>query len=85
MENLEGLPFVGAAGKRFSCLLEVASLKREDVYITNLVLCRPTGNRRPREEVEACRGFLQKHIAIIRPEIVVALGKPQPRPCWEET
>jgi uracil-DNA glycosylase family 4 len=76
MEDLAGLPFVGAAGKRLNRLLEVASLKREDVYITNVVLCRPPGNRRPRrEEVEACRGFLQERMAIITPEIVVALGK----------
>lgn len=75
-EDASGLPFVGAAGKNLDRLLKAASLKRDDVYITNAVLCRPPGNRRPTDaEIEACRGFLEETLRIIDPKIVMALGK----------
>ena len=75
-EDRLGLPFVGSAGKRLNELLKIASLKRENVYVTNVVLCRPPENRRPApEEINACRGFLEERMAIIRPQLIVALGK----------
>ncbi|AMP21319.1 uracil-DNA glycosylase [endosymbiont 'TC1' of Trimyema compressum] len=74
-ENLEGEPFVGEAGKLLDKILEAVSIKREDVYITNIIKCRPPKNRTPKEdEVEACREFVEAEIALVNPEIIVALG-----------
>lgn len=75
-EDKQGVPFVGAAGKNLNDLLEEAGLKREDVYITNVVKARPPGNRDPTdEEIEACRPFLEGEISVIKPKLVVALGR----------
>lgn len=75
-EDLQGLPFVGAAGKILDSLLAEAKLKREDIFITNVVKCRPPQNRDPLpEEVEACRGYLERQVALIRPRIIVLLGR----------
>jgi DNA polymerase len=75
-EDEQGKPFVGAAGKILSSLLESIKLKREDVYITNVVKCRPPMNRDPLpEEVACCADYLQKEVEIIEPKIIVLLGR----------
>lgn len=75
-EDREGIPFVGAAGKFLNKLLEIVSLKREDVYIANILKCRPPKNRDPLpEEIEACSPFLDKQIEIIKPKIIICLGR----------
>ena len=74
-EDNQGLPFVGAAGKLLTELMESIGLRREDVYITNLVKCRPPNNRPPRrDEVETCRSYLQRQIFLIRPRIICPMG-----------
>lgn len=75
-EDQQGLPFVGAAGKFLDELLEMIGLNRDQVFIANVIKCRPPGNRDPRpEEIEACRPFLDRQIALIRPQIIVTLGR----------
>ncbi|HVW67208.1 MAG TPA: uracil-DNA glycosylase [Candidatus Peribacteraceae bacterium] len=75
-EDEQKRPFVGPAGKLLSELLESIGLKREDVYITNIVKFRPPDNRDPTpEEKEACLPFLQMEIAIIKPKVLVPLGR----------
>ena len=75
-ENEQGLPFVGAAGRYLEELLESISLKRNDVFITNVVKCRPPGNRDPQaEELSACNGYLERQIHAINPKVIVTLGR----------
>jgi len=75
-EDKQGVPFVGAAGKNLNALLHEAGLKRENVYIGNVLKCRPPNNRAPLpDEIEACRQFLEKQIFVIKPKLVVALGR----------
>ena len=76
-EDLQGEPFVGRAGQRFTDIITKGmGLKREDVYIANVVKCRPPENRNPEpDEVAACEPFLKKQIDLIRPKIIVGLGK----------
>ena len=75
-EDVKGRPFVGAAGKLLDKLLALAGFRREEVYIANVLKCRPPGNRDPRpEEVEACTPFLDRQIQIIRPKVIVTLGR----------
>ena len=75
-ENEQGRPFVGAAGKFLSELLARAGLTREEVFITNVVKCRPPGNRDPLpEELAACRDYLETQITTIDPKIIVTLGR----------
>ncbi len=75
-EDQQGKPFVGAAGQFLNELLQSVGLKREDVYITNVVKCRPPGNRDPQpEEIEACRAYLDRQIAAIKPKVIVTLGR----------
>ncbi|MCX6809271.1 MAG: uracil-DNA glycosylase [Candidatus Berkelbacteria bacterium] len=75
-EDELGLPFVGAAGKLLDAMLESIDLKREDVYIANVVKHRPPGNRDPKpEEVEACWPYLLEQIKIIKPKLIVCLGR----------
>lgn len=75
-EDLEGIPFVGAAGKFLNAMLESIALKREDIFITNVVKYRPPNNRDPLpEEKEACREWLAEQIRIIDPKLIVTLGK----------
>ena len=76
-EDLQGEPFVGRAGQLLTDIITKGiGLRREDVYIANVVKCRPPDNRNPEpDEVAACEPFLKKQIEIIRPEIIVALGK----------
>jgi uracil-DNA glycosylase family 4 len=75
-EDQQGIPFVGAAGKFLDELLEMIGLNRDQVFIANVVKCRPPANRDPRpEEIEACRGYLDRQIALIHPQMVVTLGR----------
>jgi len=75
-EDLQGLPFIGAAGQLLNNLLSRLRLKREEVYIANVVKCRPPGNREPEvDEVAACLPFLKKQIEAIRPRVIVTLGR----------
>ena len=74
-EDLQGIPFVGAAGKYLNELLAIAGLKREDVFIANVLKCRPPGNRDPRpEEIELCTPYLREQTRTIDPEFIVTLG-----------
>jgi uracil-DNA glycosylase family 4 len=76
-EDEQGLPFVGRAGKLLNRMLQMVNIPREDVYICNVVKCRPPGNRTPeRDEVEACSPFLFRQIDAIRPRLVCCLGAP---------
>ncbi len=76
-EDQQGLPFVGASGKYLGELLDLIGLTRNDVFITNVVKCRPPGNRDPLpEEMDACvPGYLDEQIAIIQPKIIATLGR----------
>lgn len=75
-ENIQGRPFVGAAGKFLDELLSKIGLSRDQVFITNVVKCRPPGNRDPRpEELAACEPYLERQIAAIRPRVIVTLGR----------
>lgn len=75
-EDREGLPFVGAAGQLLSKILKAIKLDRDQVYITNVVKCRPPNNRNPQpDEAAACRRFLDRQIELIRPRVILALGK----------
>jgi len=75
-EDLQGRPFVGKSGDMVTKMIQkVLLLKREDVYIANIIKCRPPQNRNPEiEEIEACKGYLLKQIEIIKPKIIVLLG-----------
>lgn len=75
-EDQQGRPFVGAAGQFLEELLELVGLKREEVFIANVIKCRPPGNRDPLpEEIEACKPFLDRQIELIQPKLVVTLGR----------
>lgn len=75
-EDLQGMPFVGAAGQYLSELLAIAGLTREEVFIANVLKCRPPGNRDPRpEEIQTCTPFLREQTRTIDPEVLVTLGK----------
>ena len=75
-ENEQGRPFVGAAGRFFDELLEGIGFKREEVFIGNVVKCRPPGNRDPQtNELEACDPYLDRQIQIINPKVIVTLGR----------
>jgi uracil-DNA glycosylase family 4 len=75
-EDRQGRPFVGAAGNYLEELLEKIDLSRQEVYITNVVKCRPPGNRDPQPaEIEACRPYLDKQIDLLRPRLIVTLGR----------
>jgi uracil-DNA glycosylase len=74
-EDLQGLPFVGRAGKLLDQLLEEVGLRRSDVFITNVLLCRPPGNRDPQpDEIDTCKPYLHKKIELIEPKIICTLG-----------
>ena len=75
-EDLQGEPFVGAAGHYLNELLGCAGLRREDVFIANVLKCRPPGNRDPRpEEIQTCTPYLREQTRTIDPEVLVTLGK----------
>jgi DNA polymerase len=74
-EDIQGKPFVGKAGKLLTQLLSEIGISRDEVYITNVVKCRPPDNRVPEEsEIEACRDYLRRQIEIINPKIILLLG-----------
>jgi len=75
-EDVQGIPFVGRAGQLLTKIIEAIGLTRDDVYIANIIKCRPPQNRNPEpDEVATCEPFLFRQIDIIKPKIVVALGK----------
>ncbi len=75
-EDLEGVPFVGQAGKLLDKILASIGLGRNDIYIANILKCRPPNNRPPQpEEISACRNILREQLEIIKPELICALGK----------
>ena len=74
-EDRQGLPFVGRAGALLTELLDGIGMRREDVFITNVLLCRPPGNRDPQpEEIESCRPYLERKLELIRPRVIGTLG-----------
>jgi len=74
-EDAQGLPFVGRAGQLLNNMIGAMELKREQVYIANIVKCRPPGNRTPeRDECDTCSPFLMRQIQVVRPKVIVALG-----------
>lgn len=75
-EDVQGEPFVGRAGQLLTKIIEAMGMRREDVYIANVIKCRPPGNRNPEpDEVEQCEPFLFRQIDQIKPKVIVALGK----------
>jgi uracil-DNA glycosylase family 4 len=75
-EDVQGIPFVGRAGQLLTKIIEAIGLQRDEVYIANVIKCRPPGNRNPeQDEVETCEPFLFQQIDIIKPKVIVALGK----------
>src|SRR5580704_9541623 len=75
-EDIQGIPFVGRAGQLLTKIIEAIDLKRDDVYIANVIKCRPPQNRNPEpDEVETCEPFLLAQIDAVRPTVIVALGK----------
>jgi len=74
-EDEQGEPFVGRAGQLLNNMIKAMGLRREDVYIANIIKCRPPGNRTPeREECQTCAPFLMRQIEVIKPKVIVALG-----------
>lgn len=75
-EDLQGRPFVGAAGQLLTKIIEAMKMRREEVYICNVVKCRPPNNRPPEpDEIAACSGYLETQLTTIRPRVICALGK----------
>jgi uracil-DNA glycosylase family 4 len=75
-EDEQGVPFVGRAGQLLTEMIRAIGLKREEVFITNIVKCRPPNNRDPKpDEAEACFGYLERQIAWIKPKIILAVGR----------
>ncbi len=75
-EDLQGVPFVGPAGKLLDSMLEMIDLDRSKIYIANMVKCRPPHNRDPQtSEMDACRSWLERQIALINPKLIVCLGR----------
>ena len=74
-EDLQGTPFVGKAGKLMNMAFEAIGLKREEVYMANIVKCRPPGNRNPQDdEANACLDYLRNQVILVKPKIIVLLG-----------
>jgi DNA polymerase len=74
-EDIQGIPFVGRAGQLLTKMIEAINLRRDDVYIANVIKCRPPGNRNPEpDEIAECEPFLFQQIAAIQPKVIVALG-----------
>jgi DNA polymerase len=85
-EDLQAKPFVGSAGKFLNEILREAGLKRENIYITNIVKCRPPGNRAPRnDEIKACAPYLEEQIKELKPKIIVLLGNSAARALLDKT
>lgn len=74
-EDIQGLPFVGKAGKLMNMAFDILGLKRDDVYIANVVKCRPPSNRNPEDdEAMACLNYLRNQVILVKPKIIVLLG-----------
>src|SRR5215831_2984259 len=74
-EDIQGIPFVGRAGQLLTKMIEAINLTRDEVYIANVIKCRPPGNRNPEpDEIEQCEPFLFQQIATVKPKVIVALG-----------
>ena len=72
---MQGEPFVGRAGQLLNNMIKAMGIQRENVYIANIIKCRPPGNRTPeRDECETCSPFLMRQIEVIKPKVIVALG-----------
>ncbi|MEI6806327.1 MAG: uracil-DNA glycosylase [Myxococcaceae bacterium] len=75
-EDEQGLPFVGRAGQLLTKMIEAMALSRDKVYICNVIKCRPPDNRNPeKDEIDSCEPFLKKQLALIKPKVIVALGR----------
>ena len=75
-EDIQGFPFVGRAGQLLTKIIEAIGLTRDEVYIANVIKCRPPGNRNPEpDDVEQCEPFLSRQIDVIKPKVIVALGQ----------
>ncbi len=75
-EDQQGIPFVGASGQFLNELLEKAGIDRRKVFISNVIKCRPPGNRDPQDdEVQACKDYLDRQIALVNPKVIVTLGR----------
>ena len=85
-EDEQGLPFVGRAGRLLTLIIESIGIKREDVFICNTLKCRPPNNRNPEtDEITACKNFLFRQIAAVRPKVIIALGAPAAQTLLETT
>ncbi len=85
-EDAQGEPFVGAAGQLLTRIIEAMGLNRNDIYICNVLKCRPPGNRTPApDEVANCRGYLERQLALIRPRFICALGAVAARTLLDST
>jgi len=83
-EDIQGRPFVGAAGKLLTELLAGVGMRREEVYITNIAKCRPPKNRPPRkDEVAACKPYLERQFALIKPRVVCPMGNSAIQPLMD--
>jgi len=75
-EDIQGRPFVGRAGQLLTKIIHAMKFKREEVYITNIVKCRPPENRTPhKQEIEMCQDYLREQLGMIKPKVIVTLGK----------
>lgn len=75
-EDIQGEPFVGRAGQLLTDIIKAMKMTRDDVYIANVIKCRPPGNRNPEgDELEACRPYIRKQLELIRPKVIVTLGR----------
>lgn len=75
-EDLQGKPFVGRAGQLLTDIIKAMKLTRDDVYIANVIKCRPPENRNPEpDELDACRPYIRRQVAIIQPKVIVTLGR----------
>lgn len=75
-EDIQGVPFIGKAGQKLDSILSFVGVTRDDVYITNAVLCRPPNNRTPRkEEMDACKWRMDLQIKLLRPKLIILLGR----------
>ncbi len=75
-EEQQGIPFMGQSGQLLTAMIEAMGLKREQVYITNILKCRPPGNRDPdKDEIMACHAFLRRQIELLQPKIILAVGR----------
>lgn len=84
-EDLQGVPFVGAAGRLLDKMLAAVNLDRSEIYIANIVKCRPPGNRTPvDDEARACLPYLRAQVALVRPKIIVCLGRTAARFVFDE-